>query len=184
MINDFIHKFNTIILNKTAPLSVLKGRLQLLILATTLLIAIPYINLELFLILSTTFVIYSTYIGLCKCGLLASFWSLIVLSIFIKQNMININKLVVGAFIIMLLIISIGLGKLIKHYINLIKNLDQTKKKLKETNQQLNREFEKVKRVHKSFLPQYLPRIKKFHFNSFYRAAEIISGDYYNYIEL
>nr|WP_239550919.1 SpoIIE family protein phosphatase [Halanaerobacter jeridensis] len=84
----------------------------------------------------------------------------------------------------MLLIISVGFGKLIKYYINLINDLGQTKEELKETNQQLNREFKKVKRVHKSFLPQNVPKIKNFYFNSFYQAAEIVSGDYYNYIEL
>ncbi|MBM7556032.1 SpoIIE family protein phosphatase [Halanaerobacter jeridensis] len=183
MIDYFRHKVDAIILKKL-DLSIVKRRMQLFIAAAMLLIAIPYINLKLFGILSTMFVIYSTYIGLCKCGPLASFWSLIVLSIFLKLNMIDVDRLVLFSFILMLLIISVGFGKLIKYYINLINDLGQTKEELKETNQQLNREFKKVKRVHKSFLPQNVPKIKNFYFNSFYQAAEIVSGDYYNYIEL
>ena len=176
-------KFNFIILKSTG-VSELKDRLKLIFLALVLLIVGPQIELTLFGVLSTIFVIYATYLGFCQGGILASLWSLVVLGFLLKENMININGTILSSFIIMQMFISIGLGKTLRYHLGLIKDLNQTKEALKESNQQLNQKFDKVKRVHKSFFPQKLPQTKNFSFSAFYQPAEIISGDYYNYIEL
>ena len=170
-------------MSKSADPLELKGRLKLIILALVLLIVGPYVQLTLFGIMSTIFVIYATYLGLCQYGILASLWNLVVLGFLLQENIVTINRVVLISFIIMQLLISIGLGKTLQHHLKLIKNLDQTKEELKDSNQKLNHKFDKVKRVHNSFFPKKLPQTKKFSFDAFYQPAEIISGDYYNYIE-
>ena len=134
-------------------------RLGLVLFSIILLLVVPYVSLEVFGILSAVFVICATYIGFCKSGMLASFWSLILLSFILNEN---INWFNIIAFIIMLLFISFVLGTVIKKYKNLVKDLSQTKEKLKKSNQKLNIQFKRAKRVHKSFFPNESLEAEKF----------------------
>lgn len=162
-------------------LEIFDEKIFLSVLALGLLITAPYLNLNIFIPLTIIFVFLATYLGQLEYGFLATLWSLIALSL-IDEGTIGLEFRV--SYFVTLSFINLGVTTIIKYYLELIKELSQTKSELKESNQQLNREFIKAKRIHKSFLPPAELKDEEFYFNSLYKPAEIIGGDYYNYIEL
>lgn len=63
-------------------------------------------------------------------------------------------------------------------------NMSKAQKKIDLLYSNLNKNIKKAKRLHSQFLPNNLPKINSINISSYYKSADEIGGDFYQFIEL